>query len=228
MPHHDHAIEISGPTITTGRMRLRPWTEADAEPALEVFGNDEVARWLAPAMTAVPDAATMRDVLRHWSEEQHDTGRPTGRWAFERADTGGLIGAGAVLPLPPEGDDLEIGWQLAPDAWGQGYAAEAGHALAHYAFSRGEDEVFAVVRPRQHPRRRHRAPGGHGVGRRDRQVLRPAAAGLPAAQGRHRRTVAPRRPVAPHRPPDRAIHPSTGATQAGGLDQLDDVPPRPL
>ena len=148
MPHHDHAIEISGPTITTGRMRLRPWTEADAEPALEVFGSDEVARWLAPAMTAVPDTATMRDVLRHWSEEQHDTGRPTGRWAFERVDTGGLIGAGAVLPLPPEGDDLEIGWQLAPDAWGQGYAAEAGHALAHYAFGRGEDEVFAVVRPR--------------------------------------------------------------------------------
>jgi RimJ/RimL family protein N-acetyltransferase len=148
MPHHDHAIEISGPTITTGRMRLRPWTEADAEPALEVFGSDAVARWLAPAMTPVPDVAAMRDVLRHWSQDRHDTGRPTGRWAFERADTGGLVGAGAVLPLPPEGDDLEIGWQLAPDAWGQGYAAEAGHALAHYAFSRGEDEVFAVVRPR--------------------------------------------------------------------------------
>ena len=54
MPHHDHAIDISGPTITTGRMRLRPWTEADAEPALEVFGSDEVARWLAPAMTSGP------------------------------------------------------------------------------------------------------------------------------------------------------------------------------
>ena len=52
-----------------------------------------------------------------------------------------------MLPLPPEGDDLEIGWQLAPEVWGQGYAAEAGHALAHYAFSHGEDEVFAVVRP---------------------------------------------------------------------------------
>src|SRR5690606_4365273 len=46
------------------------------------------------------------------------------------------------------GEDLEIGWQLAPEAWGRGLAAEAGHALAHFAFSRGEDEVFAVVRPR--------------------------------------------------------------------------------
>ena len=66
---------------------------------------------------------------------------------MERTDTGQVIGGGAVLPLPPEGDDLEIGWQLAPEVWGEGYAAEAGHALAHYAFSHGEDEVFAVVRP---------------------------------------------------------------------------------
>ena len=148
MPHHDHAIDISGPTITTGRLRLRPWTVADAEPALDVFGSEAVARWLAPAMTTVPDAYAMREVLRRWTEEHQDTGRPTGRWAIERTDTGALVGAGAVLPLPPEGDDLEIGWQLAPDAWGQGFAAEAGHGLAHYAFGRGEDELFAVVRPR--------------------------------------------------------------------------------
>jgi RimJ/RimL family protein N-acetyltransferase len=43
--------------------------------------------------------------------------------------------------------DLEIGWQLAPDSWGQGYATEAGHALAHWALETpGVDEVFAVVR----------------------------------------------------------------------------------
>ena len=51
-----------------------------------------------------------------------------------------------MLPLPPEGDDLEVGWQLAPQAWGQGYAAEAGHAVAHHAFARRGRGVFAVVR----------------------------------------------------------------------------------
>ena len=146
MPHH-HLIDISGAEITTDRIRLRPWTEADAEPALAVFGTEAVARWLAPAMTSVPDVEAMRGVLRRWAEEHRDSGRPTGRWAMERNDTGEVIGGGAVLPLPPGGDDLEIGWQLAPEVWGQGYAAEAGHALAHYAFSHGEDEVFAVVRP---------------------------------------------------------------------------------
>ena len=147
MPH-DHAIDIAGATITTARLRLRPWTDDDAEPALEVFGSAEVTRWLAPALATVPDAGAMRDLIRGWAREETGTGRPTGRWAMERRDTGEVVGAATVRPLPPEDDDLEVGWQLTPPAWGQGYAAEAGHALAHYAFSHGEDEVFAVVRPR--------------------------------------------------------------------------------
>ena len=146
--HGGHTIDTSGPEITTERLRLRPWHDADADDARAIFGSDEVARWLAPAMTAVPDTDAMREVLRRWEGEHRDTGRPTGRWAIEDRGTGRVVGAGAVLPLPPEGEDLEIGWQLAPIAWGQGYAAEAGHALAHYAFDHGEEELFAVVRPR--------------------------------------------------------------------------------
>jgi RimJ/RimL family protein N-acetyltransferase len=145
----DHVIDIdtAGRTIATPRLTLRPWAEPDAEPAFSIFGRDEVARWLAPAMNRVPDIDGMRELVRQWTEP-HDASRATGRWAIEETASGRLIGAGAVLPLPPHGDDLEIGWQLAPEAWGQGFATEAGHALAHYAFSSGEEEVFAVVRPR--------------------------------------------------------------------------------
>ncbi|MGW6509389.1 GNAT family N-acetyltransferase, partial [Streptomyces niveus] len=37
-----------------------------------------------------------------------------------------------------------------PEVWGQGLAAEAGHAVAHQAFESevGVEELFAVVRPR--------------------------------------------------------------------------------
>jgi RimJ/RimL family protein N-acetyltransferase len=53
-----------------------------------------------------------------------------------------------LLYLPPGGEDLEIGWQLAPEVWGQGLASEAGHLVAHWALGHpGVDEVFAVVRP---------------------------------------------------------------------------------
>jgi RimJ/RimL family protein N-acetyltransferase len=147
MSDHSSPIQIDGRTITTPRLRLRPWRVADAEDALRIFGQDEVARWLAPAMTRVPDVGAMRALLEQWADTE-DAERPTGRWAVEELESDRLVGAAAVRPLPPLGDDLEIGWQLAPDAWGRGLASEAGHALAHFAFSGGEDEIFAVVRPR--------------------------------------------------------------------------------
>ena len=59
-----------------------------------------------------------------------------------------LVGSTVLLPLPPGRDDLQIGWQLAPAYWGKGLAAEAGHAVAHFAFESGVEELFAVVRPR--------------------------------------------------------------------------------
>ena len=40
-----------------------------------------------------------------------------------------------------------MGWQLNPDAWGSGYATEAGLALAQWAFGQGIEQVIAVVRP---------------------------------------------------------------------------------
>ncbi len=148
MADHSNDVRISGRVITTSRLRLRPWSVEDADEALRIFGSDEVARWLAPAMTRVVDLAEMRALLQGWTLVDAADPRPTGRWAVEEIEHGRIVGAAAVLPLPPHGDDLEIGWQLEPEARGRGLASEAGHALAHFAFSRGEDEVFAVVRPR--------------------------------------------------------------------------------
>lgn len=143
-----HAVTITGLTISTPRVHLRPWREDDAAGALEIYGTSEVSRWLAPAMELIDDLDQMRRVIRGWIETPvGPEGRPSGRWVIEEAESGRIAGSGQILPLPPEDEDLELGYQLAPSAWGRGLAAEAGHALAHYAFSNGEEEVFAVVRP---------------------------------------------------------------------------------
>jgi RimJ/RimL family protein N-acetyltransferase len=130
--------------IRSPRLTLRGWRVEDAEAALAVYGADAVARWLSPAMDRVVDVAGMRSLIEQWVGE--DLELPQGRWAVEVSDTGELVGGVGVLPLPPEGEDLEVAWQLAPHAWGRGYAAEAGHAVAHHAFGSGVDELFAVVR----------------------------------------------------------------------------------
>ncbi len=140
----EHGVRLEGGRISTPRLRLRPWSVDDAEAALDVYGAADVARWLSPAMDRVADADAMRRILEGWLGE--DLEQPEGRWAVELAETGDLVGGVAVLPLPPDGVDLEVAWQLAPHAWGRGIAAEAGHAVAHHAFASGVEELFAVVR----------------------------------------------------------------------------------
>lgn len=146
--HHHVDWDAGTRRIETPRLVLRPWELDDALAAYAIYGAPEVARWLCPALPPIPDAMVMRHVLAAWIAESDPTGLPLGRWAITENTAGDVIGGVALLPLPPGGTDLEIGWQLSPNAWGYGYGAEAGHAVAHQAFENpGISEVFAVVRP---------------------------------------------------------------------------------
>lgn len=54
--------------LVTDRLILRSWRLEDAQAALDVYGNSEVARWLSPVMDRVPDLAAMR--LANWTFSQ--------------------------------------------------------------------------------------------------------------------------------------------------------------
>lgn len=133
--------------LTTERLLLRPWQSADADVAHAIYGANEVTRWLTPAMERVNDLDTMRSVLDSWIEEQHTMPAPRGRWAVLQQESGQVIGGLAIRLLPPFKEDLELSWQLRPDAWGHGYASEAARGLARWAFTQDIDELFAVARP---------------------------------------------------------------------------------
>jgi RimJ/RimL family protein N-acetyltransferase len=137
--------------LETERLVLRPWTIDDADAALQIYGREEVSRWLSPEMDRVPDEDSMRLLLQQWILEDERAAPPTGRWAIELRDDKRVVGGVALLYLPPGGEDLEIGFQLAPQEWGHGYATEAGQAVAHYALQdHRAEELFAVVRPNNH------------------------------------------------------------------------------
>ena len=133
--------------LATERLTLRPWRVEDAQAALDIYGHAEVTRWLSPDMDGVSSLATMRLLVQQWIAEDARLPAPSGRWAIQRNSDGRVIGGANLLPLPPGNEDLEIGWQLRPDTWGNGYATETTHALATWAFSRDVYEIFAVVRP---------------------------------------------------------------------------------
>jgi RimJ/RimL family protein N-acetyltransferase len=133
--------------LDTERLLLRAWRLDDAEAALGIYGAADVARWLRPAMARVEDAATMRSILQRWIAEDEQLIPPAGRWAIELKGTARLVGGAILLPIPPNNLDLEMGWELHPQAWGRGYATEAGRAVARWAFDEGFDEIMSVVRP---------------------------------------------------------------------------------
>jgi RimJ/RimL family protein N-acetyltransferase len=135
------------PLLVTDRLVVRPWADDDAEAAQEIYGADSVTHWLTPAMDRVDDVTGMRALLRAWRQEQAELLTPQGRWALELRESGAVIGGIGIQLLPPFEDDLELSWQLHPDAWGKGYATEASRAFIAWAFTQDAEELFAVARP---------------------------------------------------------------------------------
>lgn len=134
------------PYIETERLVLRPWMEGDAEEALSIYGSQQVSRWLTPDLRAVRTPEEMQTVLRRWSDV--DDRSVVGHWAARSRRDGAVVGGLSLQYAPPGGDSVTITWQLAPTAWGNGYATEAGAALIRWAMhERGVIEVFAVVQP---------------------------------------------------------------------------------
>ena len=132
--------------LVAERLVLRGWEARDAPAALSAYGDEQVARWLSPAMDLVQDTDAMRALLDQWVAEDSRLLTPAGRWAIERREDGLVVGGASLLPLPPD-EEFEIGWALHPHVWGHGYATESGLALARWAFAQGIEQVIALVRP---------------------------------------------------------------------------------
>lgn len=138
--------------MRTERLLLRRWDPTDAADvaaAYDVYRRDEVARWLGatPQPWASPDVAQSR--LERWAGI--GVARPGyGMWAVVPDAVGRPVGTVLLVPLPDAAgaltDDIEIGWHLHPDFWGQGYATEAAAAVLRHAFDGlGLDRVNAVA-----------------------------------------------------------------------------------
>jgi RimJ/RimL family protein N-acetyltransferase len=137
-------------TITSDRLLLRPWHDNDADFLLNLESRWEVVRFLGAHPTTM---RTREDALASIKRRRAIDQPIHGIWAIATAD-GRLAGNLLLKPIhlsagePCSGpNDVEIGWHLHPDAWGQGYATEAAQAVLHDAFSRGLAKVLAVTDP---------------------------------------------------------------------------------
>lgn len=118
--------------ITTDRLTMRRWREADRVRFAELNGDQETLMYF-PATLSKPESDALVDRIEAGFEE-----RGYGLWALEVARTGEFIGFTGLAPMPgdipggPEG--TEIGWRLTRSAWHLGYATEAARAALGVAF----------------------------------------------------------------------------------------------
>jgi 3-dehydroquinate dehydratase/shikimate dehydrogenase len=116
-------------TIKTQRLVLRPWRQEDFEPFAQLNADPRV----------------MEHFPWTWSREESDlmanrllsNEKDWGLWAVSVpgiVDFIGFIGLNQVTFTAHFTPAVEVGWRLAQDYWGKGYATEGALASLKYAF----------------------------------------------------------------------------------------------
>jgi ribosomal-protein-alanine N-acetyltransferase len=132
------------PVLETERLHLRALTLADATAHFRIWGH--------PAVMAGHAALPFEDVSE--SEEliqrnaQAFVRREAIRWAVIRRDDGRLLGTCGLHNVMLPHYRAEIGYELHPDHWGQGFMSEAVWAvLGHGFLDMGLHRIEATVDP---------------------------------------------------------------------------------
>lgn len=122
--------------LETERLRLEDWTDAAVDELVALHANPEVQRYLdANGEGWSREKAERR--LAEWQAEQRDLG--LGKRRLVRRDDGVFIGRAGFSRY---GDTPEIGYSLAHEHWGQGYATEIASALRDWYFSVRPEQSF--------------------------------------------------------------------------------------
>ena len=130
-----------GPTLITERLILRPPVQADLDGWAAALADEEAQRYLGGAQPREVAWRKMAEMTGSWALMGY------GMFSVILKDTGGWIGR--IGPWRPEGwPGSEVGWGLARQAWGRGYALEAATASMDWAFDHlGWSDVIHTIDP---------------------------------------------------------------------------------
>jgi RimJ/RimL family protein N-acetyltransferase len=131
--------------IRTKRLCLRRWRSEDHAPFAALNADPRVMEHLpAPLSREESDARALR-IEAHF--DQHGFGL----WAVEISGVvpfAGFIGLSIPQFDAPFTPCVEIGWRLAAEFWGQGYATEGARAAATFGFETLQlEEILSYTVP---------------------------------------------------------------------------------
>ena len=142
VPRYEAVEPLVPLTLETERLVLRQVREDDLDAYARMMADPEIRRFMDGRAIGRDEA--WREIaawLGHWQL------RGFGLWAVQTKAADTLIGR--VGLYQPEGwPGLEVGWTLAREHWGHGYATEGARAAMACAFGLLDaDHLISVIHP---------------------------------------------------------------------------------
>jgi RimJ/RimL family protein N-acetyltransferase len=128
------------PELITPRLRLRAWRDQDFPAFATLNGDPRVMEHFPKVLDRAESDAVAARIREHF--DRHGFGL----WAVEASsvtDFVGFVGLSVPTFQAHFTPCVEIGWRLAHEHWGRGYASEAARAALDFAF--GELALDQVV-----------------------------------------------------------------------------------
>jgi RimJ/RimL family protein N-acetyltransferase len=133
--------------LETERLILRMFSVDDAEAYAHICSDPEVMRYLGEGkpLSTLEAWRSMAFLVGHWQLLGY------GQFALEEMSSGRLVGrVGFMNPAGWPG--FEIGWALAREFWGKGYATEGARRVLRYGFEElDRDHVISLIDPGNGP-----------------------------------------------------------------------------
>lgn len=125
----------------TSRLVLRAWREDDFDAFAAMNADPCVMEYFPAPLTREESAAFFGHIREEFQTEGF------GLYAVERISDGLLLGYTGLHRVTFDGlcGQIEIGWRLRADAWGNGYAPEAAQACLAHATKLGIEEIIAFT-----------------------------------------------------------------------------------
>ncbi len=134
--------------LETDRLILRPLDEKDIDAIFAMRSDPEVMRFIREPQNRDESANWVGLVSSLWATEQ------IGFCAMVEKSLGKFVGWCGLWRLKETGE-IEVGYAVAKEFWGKGYATEAALKFLDYAFEKLEPEkIVAVARPKNAASRR--------------------------------------------------------------------------
>jgi RimJ/RimL family protein N-acetyltransferase len=136
-------MRVDGPVIETPRLILRPWRSDDVAANTAMLSDPDTARFIAA------DGKPITSELNGWRNAAVMSGHWAlhgfGMFAVQEKSSGKYVGR--VGPWSPPGwPGFEVGWGIARECRGKGYAVEAARASIDWVFATFEiDEIIHCI-----------------------------------------------------------------------------------